>query len=107
MPCLYNLPEQERFCQYCSAACAERPAVKVITTTTTADPSIEENQIPMDTKDQLIEEVRKMRQLQKEYFRTRSHETLVASKSSESRVDKLLEELGTITLYEDEDTISW
>lgn len=99
MPCLYNLPEQERFCQFCSAACAERPAVKVITTTTTADPFIEENQMPMDTKDQLIDEVRKMRQLQKEYFRTRSHETLAASNSSESRVDKLLAELETPNLF--------
>ena len=100
MPCLYNLPEQERFCQFCSAACDERPAIKVITTTTMADPFIEENQMPMDTKDQLIDEVRKMRQLQKEYFRTRSHETLAASKSSESRVDKLLAELETPNLFE-------
>jgi len=100
MPCHYNLPEQERFCQFCSAACDERPALKVYTTTNTADPMIEENQMPMDTKDQLIDEVRKMRQLQKEYFRTRSHETLAASKSSESRVDKLLAELETPNLFE-------
>lgn len=48
----------------------------------------------------IVGEVRKMRQLQKEYFRTRSHETLVASKASESRVDKLLAELEAPNLFE-------
>lgn len=54
----------------------------------------------MDIKDQLIDEVRKMRQLQKEYFLTRGRDILAASKASESRVDKLLKELEAPGLFE-------
>ena len=100
MSCLYNLPEQVRFCQFCSGACTERPAVKVITTTTTADPFVEENQMPMNLKDQIMEKVREMRRLQREFFRTHNSKALQASKDIEKVVDKLLEELETPNLFE-------
>jgi len=100
MPCIYNLPQQERFCQFCSAACDERPALKVYTTTNTANPMIEENHMPMDLKDQIIEKVREMRRLQREFFRTHNSKALQASKDIEKVVDKLLEELETPNLFE-------
>ena len=48
MPCIFNIPEQDRFCKICSAACDERPAIIVQPATNTADPMIEENQMPME-----------------------------------------------------------
>jgi len=49
---------------------------------------------------QLIEETCRMRQLQKDYFRTRRHDILTESKFSEALVDKLLAELETPNLFE-------
>ena len=58
------------------------------------------NMYKEELKDQIIDEVRKMRQLQKDYFLSRDREILAASKASESRVDKLLKELETPNLFE-------
>jgi cell fate (sporulation/competence/biofilm development) regulator YmcA (YheA/YmcA/DUF963 family) len=54
----------------------------------------------MHIKDQIIDEVRKMRQLQREFFRTHNSKSLQASKEAERRVDKLLEELDTPNPFE-------
>lgn len=41
--------------------------------------------------DKLLKLVRTMRNCQKEYFRTRSHEALIASKNAEKSVDMAIE----------------
>lgn len=56
--------------------------------------------MPMDLKDQIIEKVREMRRLQREFFRTHNSKALQASKDIEKVVDKLLEELETPNLFE-------
>lgn len=48
----------------------------------------------------LIEETCRMRQLQKDYFRTRRRDILTESRCSEALVDKLLAELETPNLFE-------
>ena len=52
-----------------------------------------------DLKDQLIEKVRKMREMQRKYFLTRDREVLTVAKFFETRVDELLAELGTPNLF--------
>lgn len=47
----------------------------------------------MSTKEQLISDVRLMRRYQKDYFRTRSQESLRYAKSMEKRVDAALEQI--------------
>ena len=54
----------------------------------------------VELKDQIIEQVRKMRQLQRDYFRTRDNSICQASKDVEKHVDKLLFELETPNLFE-------
>lgn len=46
----------------------------------------------MNTERQIITAVKAMREAQKEYFRTRSHESLKKSKALEKRVDDMIEE---------------
>jgi hypothetical protein len=46
----------------------------------------------MNTERQIITAVKAMREAQKEYFRTRSHESLRKSKALEKRVDDMIEE---------------
>ena len=47
-----------------------------------------------------IEAVKMMREYQKEYFRTRSNDILVASKQAEKRVDALLADFDTLNLFD-------
>ena len=47
----------------------------------------------------LIDAVADMRHCQKEYFRTRSHSALVASKAAEAKVDTMLAELREPRLF--------
>jgi len=53
-----------------------------------------------DLKDHIIEKVREMRRLQKEYFRTRDNRVCQMSKDVEKYIDKLLIELETPNLFE-------
>jgi hypothetical protein len=54
------------------------------------------------TVEKLAEEVRKMRRMQKDYFRTRSYAVLMESKAQEKFVDAMLEGIlldGTSKLF--------
>ncbi len=46
---------------------------------------------------EFIEEVKRMRQAQKEYFKTRSKEWLLESKKREANVDKMLKTISEQT----------
>ncbi len=50
--------------------------------------------------ERLMEAVGDMRHRQREYFRTRSKSALTAAQAAERKVDRLLEELQTPTLFE-------
>jgi hypothetical protein len=50
----------------------------------------------METVCELLAETKRMRTLQKEYFKNRSRTVLEESKQSERKVDKLLTELGML-----------
>ncbi|MFA7177773.1 MAG: hypothetical protein WC114_11030 [Smithellaceae bacterium] len=47
----------------------------------------------------MVDAVSDMRHAQKEYFRTRSQSALIASKSAEAKVDKMLAELSEPRLF--------
>lgn len=53
----------------------------------------------MGSIERLIEEVRTVRRLQKDYFRTRSRETLIAARQHEAKLDKMLEECVAPNLF--------
>lgn len=48
---------------------------------------------------EFYEAVRKMRTAQKAYFKTRSRDILAESKKLENKVDAMLEEYGTLSLF--------
>lgn len=48
---------------------------------------------------EIYEAVRKMRTAQKAYFKTRSRDILAESKKLENKVDAMLEEYGTLSLF--------
>ena len=49
---------------------------------------------------EFYEAVRKMRTAQKAYFKTRGFDVLAESKKLEKQVDKMLEEYGTLNLFD-------
>lgn len=51
---------------------------------------------------EFYESVRKMRAAQKEYFKTRSKDILNESKKLEKKVDAMLEEYGTLRLFDND-----
>lgn len=56
--------------------------------------------VPPELTTRLIDAVAEMRHQQRDYFRTKSPAALAAAKRAETRVDKLLDEIRSPSLFD-------